>query len=135
MTPNMHRHDLYHTDLLHPTLTLQILAGDKNLQIPALIDTGFDSYLCLPHSIVKQLKLEIIGEDEIEIANGQNYLVNICIATISLSQFDNLSVEVECIVSDDGEALFGTKLLQVFFDSFEIDFVDQKLGFVISQSF
>ena len=83
--------DLSHTDLLHPTLILQISDGDKNNQIkvlPALIDTGFDSYLCLPKSLVQELGLKVIGEDEI--ANGLNYFVNICIAKIVLPQLGNI---------------------------------------------
>ena len=129
---------LSHTDLLHPTLTLQISAGDKNQQsrvIPALIDTGFDSYLCLPKSVVEELHLEVIGEDEIEIANGQNFLVNICVAKVVLPQFGNIGVEVECIISDDGEALFGTKLLEVFFEFFQLNFKEQNIIFEIKADF
>jgi clan AA aspartic protease len=126
--------ELSTTDPLHPTLILQILAGDKKA-IPALIDTGFDSYLCIPKSVVEELQLEVIGEDEIEIANGQNYLVNICVARICLPELGNIKIEVECIISDDGEALIGTKLLQELFQQFSIDFSSNKLIFRLSPDF
>ena len=44
-----------------PTADLEIMGSRASMAIAAIIDTGFDGYVCLPTSIAVQLGLELVS--------------------------------------------------------------------------
>jgi clan AA aspartic protease len=114
-------------------LVLQIQNGlnpksSQQIKIPVLVDTGFNSYLSIPHSLVKKLNLKIDGETEVELANGQQYTVYVGLVNIKLPDFDTI-FEIEAIFGEDQEALLGTKTLDLIASKFGIDFDKSELFF------
>jgi len=127
----MNLHTLPLSDLLHPTLLLQIRTGQdlsQSIQIPALIDTGFDGYLSVPVYFAQELNLEILGETEVELANGQQYTVKIALLRI---EFDKYLIEVETILGEDQEALIGTSLLNQISDKFILNFKERQIELLV----
>jgi clan AA aspartic protease len=128
MIKNTHHQSLSIIDPLHPTLELQILDGEQNQvqKVPALIDTGFDGYICIPNNLARELNLEILGKTEIEVATGDNFIVQVCVCNFSILGLSMAIIEAEEIICNEGELLIGTRYLDLFFDKFTIDF-KQKL--------
>jgi clan AA aspartic protease len=119
------------TDPLYPTLVL-LLSGEvenKVTQIPVLIDTGFDSFLIISRAIAKELNLKIIGETDVEIANGKNETYQIVEGTVIFLEFGNKVIDIEILVGDDEECLLGGKLLRLICKSFTIDYQKAQLQF------
>lgn len=117
------------SDQLHPTLLLPIPTGAKEhekLVIPALIDTGFDGFLSIPIYLAKELNLEILGETEVELADGAQYTVKVAMLTI---EFLDYIVEVEAILGEDQEGLIGISLINQMCEKFCINFKELQLEF------
>jgi clan AA aspartic protease len=75
--------DLRLLNPLTPSLELLVLNGgekkySEKIPLQALIDTGFDDYLTIPKRVADKLKLEILGQDEVILANGEQYTVDVC---------------------------------------------------------
>jgi clan AA aspartic protease len=121
------------TDPLYPTLVL-LLSGEvenKVTQIPVLIDTGFDSFLIISRAIAKELNLKIIGETDVEIANGKNETYQIVEGTVVFSDFENKVIDIEVLVGDEEECLLGGKLLRLICKAFTINYQKSQLQFKI----
>ncbi|MBC7406329.1 MAG: aspartyl protease family protein [Candidatus Parcubacteria bacterium] len=112
---------------LNPTLTLQVQAGanhgpqlpqPKRAQINALVDTGFDDYISIPARLAQDLGLEIIGQTEVELANGSQYMVSVAVGQVSLVAYPEITLDVNILLGDDEEALVGTRLLAGICDKF-----------------
>ncbi len=119
------------SDPLHPSLTLLIQNGknpELQRQIPVLIDTGFDDYLSIPIYLAMELDLEILGEDEVELANGEQYSVNMSRAVVDFLDL-GCQVSLDVILGEDQEALLGTKTLELLANRFGIDFDKSELFF------
>lgn len=121
---------------LNPTLTLQVQAGAnqgpqlpqlKRVQINALVDTGFDDYISIPARLAQDLGLEIIGQTEVELANGSQYMVSVAVGQVSLVAYPEITLDVNILLGDDEEALVGTRLLAGICDKFSIDFKHSQL--------
>jgi clan AA aspartic protease len=50
---------------------LEVIGSKKKAKVEALIDTGFTGYVCIPVKVARDLGLELCGEEEYELANGQ----------------------------------------------------------------
>jgi clan AA aspartic protease len=122
---------LHSIDLLHPTLVL-LLSDEKSqqtTQVPAIIDTGFDSYLTLPREMVANLNLEILGETDVELANGQTDVYQIAKVKITIPDLDYNSYIIEVLIGDDDECLIGGKLLHQICKAFTINYQKSQLQF------
>lgn len=89
--------------------------------IDAIIDTGFDGYLCLLVQIAIQLGLELRGAQVSELADGstRNELV-----FIGQAAFENQSnAEVEILLTESEDALLGVALLMPY--KLEINFSER----------
>ena len=53
-----------------PIARIEAIGSRQTLVFTATVDTGFDGDLCLPTRLAVQLGLELIGELEIELADG-----------------------------------------------------------------
>jgi clan AA aspartic protease len=96
-----------------------------------LIDTGFDSFLIVSRSIAKELNLKIVGETDVEIANGKTETYQIVHGTVIFPEFDNKVIDIEVLVGDDEECLIGGKLLKLICKAFTIDYQKSQLQFKI----
>lgn len=118
--------------LLNPTLTLQVQGGGEAkeltaVQIEALVDTGFDDYLSFSYKLAEELGLTVIGQTNVELADGSQYDVQIAKAIIFLPQFQNTQIEINVILGDDEEPLIGTRLLKALCHKFSLDFEQNLL--------
>jgi clan AA aspartic protease len=131
ISKNMQLLDLPCIDPLHPTLVLLLSnTGDNRAtQVPVLIDTGFDSFLTIPRSLAKKLCLDIKGEVEVELANGQNDTYQIVEGTVTFLDFGDKVIDIDILVGDDEECLLGGKLLKLICKTFTIDYQKSKLTF------
>jgi clan AA aspartic protease len=56
---------------LEAHIPLKLIAPDgREIELDAVIDTGFNGYLCAPRSFVASLALPICGHTEAELADG-----------------------------------------------------------------
>jgi clan AA aspartic protease len=119
------------TDPLHPTLVLLLSSEVETqaTQIPVLIDTGFDSFLIVSRSIARELNLYIIGETDVEIANGKTETYQIVNGTVIFPEFQDKVIDIEVLVGDDEVCLIGGKLLKLICKSFTIDYQNSQLQF------
>jgi hypothetical protein len=79
--------------------------------------------------MVAKLNLEILGETDVELANGQTDVYQIAKAKIIIPDFDYKSYIIEVLIGDDDECLIGGKLLQQICKSFTIDYQKSQLQF------
>lgn len=57
--------------MIVPTIELEVIGARKRQKITALIDTGFTGYLSLPSKVAIDLGLELVGQEEVQQADGQ----------------------------------------------------------------
>lgn len=124
--------DLLLSDPLTPSLELLVSSnGEKESQkivLQALVDTGFDDYLCIPKQVIEKLNLPLLGQDEVILANGEQYTVDICRGFAYMPELPHLKLEIDIIIGDDEEALIGTRFLNTLCTKFSIDFKKSLLS-------
>lgn len=123
---------LHLAEVLNPTLILQVQAGEKEteltaVQIETLVDTGFDDYLSFSYKLAQELGLSVIGQINVELADGSQYDVQIAKCVVSLPQFPDTQIEIQAILGDDEEPLVGTRLLKTICNKFSLDFEQNLL--------
>ena len=94
----------------HPKITITVSGGREQIKIEALIDTGFDGEVTIPSVIGVGLGLELIGLEELELADGS------VIQSFVFSGQANLggqNREVRIMLADIDEAIVGTGLLPI----------------------
>ena len=127
----MKRLDLPLLDPLTPSLELLVSDGAEShnpkISLQALIDTGFDDYLTIPKQVAKQLRLPILGQDEVILANSEQYTVDICKGFVFVPAISHLVLPIDIILGDDEVALIGTRFLSKICDKFSIDFKHSHL--------
>ena len=90
------------------TISLPLRGPDEREQeIEAVIDTGFNGFLTLPPAVIMALDLAFIGRGRAILANGSEDLFDIHEATIVWGD-QTLAVEAEAA---DADPLVGTALL------------------------
>ncbi|MBS1797893.1 MAG: clan AA aspartic protease [Acidobacteria bacterium] len=78
----------------------------KNVEV--LIDTGFNGALCLPRSLMPELGLKKISEEEIFGIGLHTEVVDIAIAKI---MWFGRETEIAVIINDGDDRLLGSELL------------------------
>lgn len=128
----MKRLDLPLSAPLTPSLELLVSSNGESksqkIVLQALIDTGFDDYLTIPKIIVETLQLPLLGQDEVILANGEQYTVDVCRGFAHIPDLPELKLGVDIIVGDDEEALIGTRFLHTLCKKFSIDFEASTLS-------
>jgi clan AA aspartic protease len=93
---------------LEATIRLMVRgSGGQELEIEAVIDTGFNGFLTLSPTLVEQLGLLHIGQSRALLANGQEGLLDLYEVTL---QWDGQWRTVETDAADT-DALVGMSLL------------------------
>ena len=89
-------------------ITLKIRgASNREIEVQAVIDTGFTDYLTLPHSIIDDLRLTFVDTSECELADGQIVNMESFQATVL---WHGLPREI-VVLAADGDPLVGMSLL------------------------
>ena len=91
-----------------PTAELEIMGSRGSMPITAIIDTGFDGYVCLPISIAVHLGLELVSQGSVELADGT---VKTELLFSGAVQFLGERRTVQIYLTDSEDALIGTSLL------------------------
>jgi len=78
----------------------------KNVEL--LIDTGFNGSLCLPRSLMPELELKKISEEEIFGIGLHTEVIDIALAKII---WFGRETEIEILINDGDDRLLGSELL------------------------
>lgn len=101
---------------------MTIIGLRDQITIEALLDTGFDGWICLPVPIAIHLGLELYGSQTVELANGTRKRE---LVFTGQAVFGDEQKQIDIILTESEDALLGTGLLA---DSvLTIDFVDRTL--------
>jgi clan AA aspartic protease len=88
----------------------------------ALVDTGFDGWVCLPTLIAIQLGLELFGLQVVELGDGSEIEELVFRGAVTFKQKMR---DVDITLTNSADALLGTGLLE---DSvLTIDFVERTV--------
>ena len=91
-----------------PRVDLLVFGSREQISISAIVDTGFDGYLCLPTSVAVRLGLELVSEGLIELADGRTQKQLVFLGTV---EFLDEVQPVMIYLTDSEDALIGTRLL------------------------
>jgi clan AA aspartic protease len=91
-----------------PTARIEAIGSRQTTALTAILDTGFNGDLCLPTRLAVQLGLELIGEQQTELADGTQRLQLVFGGSV---RFYGETREVDIILTDSEDALIGTNLL------------------------
>ena len=81
---------------------------ENGKKVELLIDTGFNGSLCLPRSLMPELGLKKISEEEIFGIGLHTEVVDIAIANII---WFGQQTEIEILINDGDDRLLGSELL------------------------
>jgi clan AA aspartic protease len=109
-------------DDLEPVIEIGLIAGDRVERTFAIIDTGFNGYLCLAENLIAKMDLSYIGTDLFELGNGKIVENDVFSGRII---FDERECDVLVILSTSSDVLIGTSLLKA--KTLFIDFIDRRL--------
>lgn len=85
-----------------------ISSANKEIELPAIVDTGYNGEVILPESKIQEMGFEFLGTIDGELANGQ--IVEIELFKGRLKWFDKVQ-EVAVGASQSDDTLLGTLLL------------------------
>ncbi len=91
-----------------PRVDLLVFGSREQISISAIVDTGFNGYLCLPTSVAVRLGLELVSEGLIELADGRTQKQLVFLGTV---EFIDEVQPVMIYLTDSEDALIGTRLL------------------------
>ena len=107
---------------LEPVIEVGLVAGDRVERTFAIIDTGFNGYLCLAESLIDKMDLSYIGTDFFELGNGEIVENDVFSGRII---FDKMERNVLVTLSTSSDVLIGTSLLKA--KTLFIDFIDRRV--------
>lgn len=86
-----------------------LIRGDKGqeIQVEAVIDTGFNGFLTLPVELIPDLELQFVGTTNAALGDGKQVYFDVYEATVV---WDGKERNVAALATDGG-ALVGTSLL------------------------
>ena len=91
-----------------PTCSLSVGGFRREVEITAVVDTGFDDCLCLPTDLAVTLGLELFTTADVELADGS---IKKSLVFQGTAKLLGVSRPVPIYLTDSEEALIGTKLL------------------------
>lgn len=107
---------------LEPVIEVGLVAGDRVERTFAIIDTGFNGYLCLAENLIDKMDLSYIGTDFFELGNGEIVENDVFSGRII---FDKMERNVLVTLSTSSDVLIGTSLLKA--KTLFIDFIDRRV--------
>lgn len=104
---------------------ISVAGARQEITLLALVDTGFDGWVCLPTPIAIQLSLELFGLQIVELADGSEIEELVFRGEVVFNQKRR---GVDITLTNSADALLGTGLLA---DSvLTIDFVERTVKIV-----
>ena len=101
-------------------ITRIIVGGARTqIEIEALIDTGFDGAVCIPVRIATQLGLELVATEFVEFADGSTKHELVFSGTVVV---DNAPTDVEIGLTESEESLVGLDMFASLTDAFGLRF-------------
>ncbi len=97
-----------------------VMGRKMEIAVDAVIDTGFDEYLCLPVQIAIQVGLELCDTMEVELADGT---IKKEMVFSGLTKFGEKAKKARITLTESRDALIGTKI----FSYLEIDFEGKRV--------
>jgi len=97
-----------------------VMGRRMEIAVDAVIDTGFDEYLCLPVQIAIQLGLELCDTMKVELADGT---IKKEMVFSGLTKFGEEAKKARITLTESRDALIGTKM----FSYLEIDFEGKRV--------
>ncbi len=97
------------TEDLEPVIDdLSVIAESENIRLKVILDTGYNGALCLPRKYKKKCKLQSIGVETFELADGSLIKEELFIGQIII---DGNPCFVEITFTDSAIGLIGMQLL------------------------
>ena len=104
---------------------ISVAGARQEMTLLALVDTGFDGWVCLPMPIAIQLGLELFGLQVVELGDGSEIEELVFRGEVIFNQKRR---DVDITLTNSADALLGTGLLE---DSvLTIDFIERTLEIV-----
>lgn len=104
---------------------ISVAGARQEMTLLALVDTGFDGWVCLPMPIAIQLGLELFGLQVVELGDGSEIEELVFRGEVIFNQKRR---DVDITLTNSADALLGTGLLE---DSvLTIDFVERTVEIV-----
>ncbi len=94
---------------LTPMVAVEVAGSKRAKVLQAIIDTGFDGFLCLPVETAVKLGLELAGQDVIELADGT---AKEELFFKGFVRFLGRNRRVKIYLTNSDDALIGTDLLK-----------------------
>jgi len=94
---------------LQPKCSIIVKGLRKAIKFDAVVDTGFNGYLCIPISIAIQLGLELRGHEYIELADGS---IKHDLTYLGEAIWENANIPIEISLTESNDALLGARLLE-----------------------
>lgn len=92
-----------------PTVRIKLISpGDQEIELPAIVDTGYNGEVILPENKVQEMGLEFLGTIDSELANG--VVVEIELYSGRILWFGHIQ-EVAIGTTQSDDTLLGTLLL------------------------
>lgn len=107
---------------IHPRVMVDLLTAPTQVQIDALVDSGFDGQLALHYDAADRYQLDPIKLAEVTYANGQRAKELVCLGKIL---WHGQARRVQVVLSDDEDPAIGTRLLKG--SIMTMNFVDNSL--------
>ncbi|MCW3130932.1 MAG: hypothetical protein N2V75_12675 [Methanophagales archaeon] len=107
---------------LEPVIEIGLIFEDRVERTVAIIDTGFNGYLCLAENLMDKIDLSYIGTDFFELGNGEILEDDVFLGKII---FDERECDVLVILSTSSDVLIGTSMLKA--KTLFIDFIDRRV--------
>ena len=91
-----------------PVVPIDLVLRKRSTKLPAVIDTGFNGYLCVPNHLLRQSDWQAIGTEKYELATGAIVEQEIYLGEILMA---GRRQSVYTVATDADDILIGTKLL------------------------
>lgn len=127
--------DLPLYEIHYPTLECTVSGNGESttqaqrmqIQVTALLDSGFDDFLSIPRSLAKQLNISCLKESEVQLGDGSQVTVDVGQCQVKFPFADEILV-VNTNIDEDDECLIGMSLISAICSAFKIDFEKQTIS-------
>ena len=91
-----------------PLVEISLILKEGQKKMDAVVDTGFNGMISVPHSWISKSDWIFVGYEEYEIATGETVRQKVFIGDIN---FDGRPMKAYVLASSAKDILIGTKLL------------------------
>lgn len=109
-----------------PAVKIGITIGGRAKDFIAVIDTGFNGFISIPHKIIEQTSWQFIGYETYELASGEIVKDKVYMGDIIFCKKKKYTYILSNKTDDIllGTKLFSNKILSVNFKSKKLEIID-----------